>query len=118
MSESYLERITAAILKDAGIPTPIREFRFCEARRWRGDFVWVIGNKKVMLEVEGGTFMKNSGHASGTGIQRDIEKGNEAALLGYTVIRATKLHIINGQMLEWIKRALDIGGLYEKSEIK
>jgi hypothetical protein len=38
----------------------------------------------------------------------DMEKYNEAALLGYTVLRVTKYHLINGQAIRWVKTALGI----------
>jgi hypothetical protein len=113
MSSSYLERITEQLIKDAGLPEPIREFKFCEDRQWRSDFVWLLPPdrlplKGVILEVEGGIFMKKSGHNTGVAITRDIEKGNEAALLGYLVIRSTKYHLITGQTMKWVKRALNL----------
>ena len=124
MSESYLERIASALIKEAGLPEPIREFRFHPVRRWRCDFVWIIGDdfnskfdsfdsihkpKKIILEIEGGIWLGNKGrHCNPAGYQKDLEKCNEAALLGFTVIRVTKAHMISGQMVEWLRRALDV----------
>lgn len=104
MSKSYLEKIALAMIEEAGLPVPEREFQFCEGRKFRFDFVW----KDIMLalEVDGGVFMKVSGHTSGRGVTSNIEKMNEATLAGYTVIRATKAHMISGQMIEWLKRAM------------
>lgn len=118
VSKSYLERIAEALIKEAGLPEPIREFRFCEGRRWRCDFVWlhahhthgVAGRYQtigVILEVEGGIWTK-SRHTHPQGYTDDCEKYNEAALLGYTVLRVTKYHLINGQAIRWVKTALGI----------
>ena len=112
MSESYLERITELLIKEAGLPEPIREFRFCEGRRWRCDFVWIFPPERfplkgVILEIEGGIFSK-SRHTSGKGFTADAEKYNEAALMGFIVLRVTKYHLITGQAMKWVKRALDI----------
>lgn len=104
VSKSYLERIALELIKDARLPIPDREFRFSDKGRWRFDFVWK--ERMVALEVDGGVFMKISGHTSGRGVTSNIEKMNEAVLSGYTVIRATKAHMISGQMTEWLKRAL------------
>lgn len=123
MSSSYLERIALALIKDAGLPEPIREYRFHPDRRWRADFVWLISKQKfvfngdqatlqhekqikVMLEVDGGTWMIKGGHTTGQGFQNNCDKLNEAALMGFTVLRVTRTHIQSGQMIEWLKRAL------------
>lgn len=113
MSSSYLERITESLIVEAHLPTPIREFRFTEERRWRCDFVWMLPPERlplkgVILEIEGGIWLKKSGHSSGAGVSRDIEKYNEAALMGFIVLRATKYHLISGQAMEWVKRALNV----------
>lgn len=108
MSKSYLERITDALISEAGIQTPIREFRLTEDRRWKCDYVWITPQVKLILEVEGGVFMKKSRHTSGAGFTADCEKYNEAALLGFIVLRVTKYHLISGQAMEWVKRALNI----------
>lgn len=101
--KSYLETIVGALIKHEGIHSPIREFRLCDDRKWRGDFVWP--KEKVWLEVEGGIW--NGGrHTSGPGFLADCEKYNEVALRGYKLIRITKEHIDNGKAIEWIKRAL------------
>lgn len=111
MSKSYLERITDALIKEASIRTPIKEFRLCVDRRWRCDYVWMFSEdrfplKGVILEVEGGIWMKKGGHNTGAGITRDIEKYNEAALLGFIVLRAAKEHLVSGEAMVWVKRAL------------
>ena len=105
MSKSYLERITEALIKDAGLPMPEAEFRFCDEKRWRADFVWK--EQMVLLECEGGIWT-NGRHVRGYGFQSDCEKYNEASLLGWTVLRVTHLHIKNGQMITWLKRALKV----------
>lgn len=64
-----------------------KEYQFCPDRKYRSDYA--IPAKKILIEYEGGIFMKRSGHNSHTGIQRDIEKYSLAHQLGYTVIRLT-----------------------------
>jgi hypothetical protein len=114
MSKSYLERIAEALIKEAGLPEPIREFHFCEGRRWRCDFVFMYPTERFpmkgcILEVEGGLYMPGGGrHNRGSSMTADMEKYNEAALLGYTVLRVTKYHLINGQAIRWVKTALGI----------
>ena len=81
------------------------EFRFHPERRWRSD--WRVKATRILIEFEGGLFSKGKGgHSSVTGIHRDIDKYNEAALLGWTVIRITPKHVVSGQALQWVERAL------------
>lgn len=81
------------------------EFRFHPVRKWRTD--WHVVDTKILIEFEGGLFAKGKqGHSSINGIHRDIEKYNNAALLGYTVIRVTPKHVESGQALQWIEQAV------------
>jgi len=107
MAESYLERIFAALIKAEGLPEPIREFKLCDDRRWRGDFVW-LKPRRVLVEIEGGIWLGAKGrHTNGKGFLEDCHKYNEAALRGFLVIRVCKEHINDGSALEWLKRALN-----------
>ena len=80
------------------------EFRFHPERRWRSD--WRIKATRILIEFEGGLFGGKGGHSSVSGILRDCEKYNEAALAGWTVIRITPKHVTSGQALQWVERAM------------
>ena len=64
-----------------------KEYQFYSDRRWRFDYA--IIDKKIAIEYDGGTFMRKSGHNTGTGIEKDIIKHNVAHLLGWRVFRVT-----------------------------
>lgn len=64
----------------------VRELEFHQERRWRFDFA--IPDKMIALEYEG-IFSNKSGHTTKTGYTKDVEKYDEAAALGWTVIRFT-----------------------------
>jgi very-short-patch-repair endonuclease len=82
-----------------------REFYFAQSRKWRSD--WRIQGTKILIEFEGGLFKKRAaGHSSVTGILRDIEKYNAAAIAGWLVIRITPKHVMSGQALKWVEDAL------------
>jgi very-short-patch-repair endonuclease len=102
-NQSKLEGQMALILKTTTLPESEREARFHPTRRWRFDFAWV--GYRVALEVEGGRWNRGR-HLRPSGFQGDCEKYNEAALLGWVVIRVTDEHINSGQALEWVQRAL------------
>ena len=79
-----------------------REVRFHPVRRWRFDFL--LG--RVAVEVDGGTWAGGR-HTRGAGFEKDAEKLNEAALLGFVVLRFTGAMVRDGRALEAISRALE-----------
>lgn len=81
-----------------------REYRFCPLRRWRFDFVLAGSNSERMLaiEVEGGAWTQGR-HTRGKGFEADIRKYNEAAKLGWVVIRFTPNMIIRGESKIFLK---------------
>jgi very-short-patch-repair endonuclease len=88
-----------------GLPAPEAEVVFLPGRRFRADFCWRAA--MVILEIDGGVFRKGaSGHSSGTGIVRDIEKSNLAQLEGYVFLRCTPREVETGSVVELLKRAL------------
>ena len=72
----------------AGLPTPQPEFYFARPRRYRFDYAFP--ERKLAMEIEGGTWMRGGGrHSRGAGYEKDVLKYNLAALLGWLVLRAT-----------------------------
>jgi hypothetical protein len=62
---------------------------------------------KIAIECEGGIWAKgNSGHSSGTGIMRDMEKGTLANVSGWTLIRRTPDQLITAETLDLIRKAV------------
>lgn len=96
-----LEMALAQQLRAAGINFR-REIEFHPTRRFRFDFV--VGNV-LAVEVEGGVH-SGGRHTRGAGFTADCEKTNEAACLGWRVLRVTADHIRRGWALNWIERAL------------
>ena len=91
-------------LKSVKITGFTREYKFHPKRRWRLDFAWV--DQKIGVEVEGGIWLPRSGHNTGVGISRDVEKGNSLTLLGWKLIRVTGKMIKNGEALNLIESIL------------
>lgn len=109
-------------IKADKLPIPEREYRFAAMavggtgrgvrerlrkaglRDWRFDFAYL--EKKIAIEVEGGTF-SGGRHTRGAGFEMDCRKYNEAMLLGWHIIRVTGRHIAEGDASIWIKKALD-----------
>jgi very-short-patch-repair endonuclease len=64
----------------------IAEYKFHPTRRWRFDFA--DEKLKIAIEVEGGAFT-NGRHTRGKGFVNDMEKYNNAVLLGWKLLRFT-----------------------------
>ena len=64
----------------------VREHKFHPTRKWRFDFAHVP--TKTAIEIEGGTW-SGGRHTRGSGYSKDCEKYNEAAKLGWCVLRYT-----------------------------
>lgn len=102
---SDLEDTMLFHLRAAGLPEPIREFRFAKpiGRQWRFDFAFP--EHKVALEIEGGTW-SNGRHVRGAGYAEDIAKYNAAVLLGWRVLRATGAMVKDGTALQGVEALL------------
>jgi very-short-patch-repair endonuclease len=79
------EAAVEQILKMYGVQF-VREHRFHPTRKWRFDFAVLPIEKKIAVEVEGGVW-SGGRHTRGSGYIGDMEKYNEAALMGWKVLR-------------------------------
>lgn len=86
----------------SGLPDPEREWRFHETRKWRFDYAYP--EKKIAMEVEGGVFTGGR-HTFGGGFEKDAEKYNSAALMGWLVLRFTPAMIRRGMAIDMIWKA-------------
>jgi hypothetical protein len=99
------EELLALELKVAKWPPPVREYRFCEGRKWRFDFSWV--DILLAVEVQGGTQWGKSDHSKGAGIERDYEKLNTAQLLGWTVLQFSTAMVKDGRAIQTLSRIFE-----------
>lgn len=97
---SALEETLVLHLKAAGIDGWVREYRFHPSRKWRFDFAWP--ELMFAAEVEGGTWV-NGRHNRGAGMAKDLEKYNEAMLLGWNVARFDSAMVKSGKAIDTIK---------------
>lgn len=109
-------------MQRAGLPDPDTEFQFAKhiGRRWRFDMAFV--DWLVAVEVEGGAFGRvvlgadgkryrlGGRHNTGSGLEKDAEKYNEAQIQGWIVIRVTPRQIRDGEAIQPIQRALTARG--------
>jgi len=100
---SNAEEALATLLKWEKLPIPSREYTFASPRRWKFDFAW--WQHKVAVEIEGGSWIGGR-HTRGSSFESDCEKYNEAALLGWRVLRVTPKMVEDGRAIALIRRAL------------
>jgi very-short-patch-repair endonuclease len=85
-----------------GIPAPVREYKFWPGRRFRFDYAWLA--EKIAVEIEGGNFIHGR-HSRGAGMRSDIEKYNEATMLGWKVYRFLPEQLKKGSAQTFMQRA-------------
>lgn len=127
MSKSAGEEELAFQLKCAKIPF-VREHAFAkdQGRRWRFDFALgleklptshmvssfrlptqcAVWENLLAVEIEGGAF--SGGHRRGLEANKDCEKANAAALMGWRVLRFTPYMVETGEAIETIATALGV----------
>lgn len=100
---SALEDLLAWQMRAAGLPEPVREAVFAPPRRWRFDFAWP--ERLIALEVDGGT-RSGGRHVRGDGYEQDVLKLDEAAILGWLVLRVTGAMVQDGRALRLVQRIM------------
>lgn len=76
----------------------IREHKFSKTRQWRFDFCHP--DLKIAIEIDGGVW-SGGRHTRGAGFVKDLEKLNQATILGWKVLRYTPEQI--GEMEDDVK---------------
>ena len=93
------------LLQERGLPCPEPEHQFHDSRKWRIDYAWA--DEKVALEVEGGVWTRGR-HTRGSGFVKDMEKYNEVALHGFTLVRVVPDDLLTEDTLDLIERAIEL----------
>jgi very-short-patch-repair endonuclease len=100
---THVDAVLEHLLEEAGVPCPVREFKFDEKRNWRFDYAWE--QQKIALEVEGGRWRHKGAHNTGHAIERDVRKYNEAQLQGWLVMRTFPEILREPETIRLIARA-------------
>jgi very-short-patch-repair endonuclease len=98
----YLKAVKQIIERELGVEVFL-EHQFHAKRKWRFDMA--IPSLKLAIEIEGAVY-SNGRHTRGSGFLKDIEKYNQAALLGWTLLRFTHVKHTNYEIIEFVKKIL------------
>lgn len=102
---SQPEERLAFHLRAEGLGHFKREFKFWTGRKFRFDFAYP--EEKLGIEVDGGLYSQGR-HTRAKGFEDDCVKLNEAALLGWRVLRFSPGQVSQGRAIATIKRALGV----------
>jgi hypothetical protein len=91
-----------ALLRNARLPLPEVEYRFHHTRKFRFDYAWPA-NGHLALEIDGGIWVRGR-HSGGAGQIRDMEKGNLAALMGWSVLHVTPQQLCTLSTIDLLKQ--------------
>lgn len=121
-------RVLIDQLAAADLLLPVREYVFHPQRKWRLDLAWV--GIKLAVEIDGGLYARpvvchhcgqtvkrlvngkwvmvreGGRHNTGKGRENDIEKMNEAQLMGWHILHVTPEQVEKLEALTLLMRAL------------
>lgn len=102
---SVKNEMFAKLCAGFGLPEPVQEYKFHPTRKWRIDYFFECGGKKLALEVEGGVWTGGR-HTRGAGFVGDMEKYNELTRAGIALLRVQPKDLLKTQTFELLKSAL------------
>lgn len=110
MNDKAKARVAALViaLRSIGVDVEAIEYRFHPHRLWRFDLAWP--SMRLAVEIDGGEWVVRKGAAVGRHAHTaDYEKLNEAAVLGWHVLRFTGTQIDRNpaDCAEVVKRAME-----------
>jgi len=89
----------------SGFPVLRPEVQFDPTRKWRLDFVFLLVDTLLAVEIDGGTHTQGR-HTRGNGYHDDCIKINEATIAGYSVLRFDAEMVKSGEARLQTERAL------------
>lgn len=94
-----------------GLPEPSAEVMFAKdrGRRWRIDYFFEVGDKKLAIEVEGGVW-KMGRHQRPDGFRGDMEKYNAMEEYGIALYRCEPSTLMNFQTAAFVRQHFGLKG--------
>lgn len=94
--------VVCALCRAHGWPEPEAEQRLIPGRRFSCDLVWP--DARLVVEVQGGVWLRRGGHTGGKAQIDDMFKFNELTLLGWRVIQVTPQQVTDGVLVGLLAR--------------
>jgi hypothetical protein len=95
--------VVCALCRAHGWPEPLAEQRLIPGRRFSCDLVWP--DARLVVEVQGGVWLRRGGHTGGKAQIDDMEKLNLVQLAGYRVLQVTPQQVTDGTLRDLLSRA-------------
>ena len=89
------------------LPKVEAQYQFAKpmGRKFSADFAFV--EYQLLIEIQGGVWMQGGGaHSRPANIDRDIEKQQHAALLGFLILPFTPQQVRSKHAIDWTTRVL------------
>lgn len=86
------------------LPLPERQALWHPTSNYKADFLWP--RERLLVEVDGGVYLRYGHHSSGKGYEYDRVRDAEALCLGYTVLRVTPSMVKDGTAVAYVERVL------------
>jgi hypothetical protein len=101
------QKIFTQLCREFKLPEPVAEFQFAAdiKRRWRIDYYFEQGEKKIALEVEGGVWIRGR-HTRPKGFIADMEKYNEMTRRGIGLVRVQPKDLLKISTMRLLQAAL------------
>lgn len=104
-AQEQCEREFAFQCKALRLPEPIEQYQFAPPRRFKADFAWP--QYRLLVEVQGGIWRRGGGaHSHPLDLERDIERTQHMALLGWWFLPVTTDEVRSGHAVEVTQRVL------------
>ncbi len=101
--EQYEQELLFQI-KVARLPVPVTQYLWHPTINYRADLLFE--RERLIVEVDGGVYLRHGHHNSGKGYEYDRRRDAEALTLGYLVLRVTPGMVKDGSAIEYVERVL------------
>lgn len=101
--EQYEQELLFQI-KVARLPVPREQHLWHPTINYRADLLFE--RERLIVEVDGGVYLRHGHHNSGKGYEYDRRRDAEALTLGYAVLRVTPGMVKDGSAIEYVERVL------------
>lgn len=106
--ENEGQNLFAFQIRAMKLPPAVQQFKFAESmgRKFAADFAWQQPEYLLLVEINGGVWMKGGAHSMPSHIERDMVKLQYATLLGFYMLAFTPDDVFSGHAIDWTEKTL------------